>query len=31
MHGRSRESIVLNPDFRNLLSAFIDANVEFLI
>jgi hypothetical protein len=31
MHGRSRESIVLNPDFRDLLSAFIDANVEFLI
>ena len=24
-------SLVLNPDFRDLLSAFIDAHVEFLI
>jgi len=31
MHGLSRVTLVLNPDFRDLLSAFIDANVEFLV
>jgi len=31
MHGRSLEIAVLNPDFRDILSAFIDARVEFLV
>lgn len=31
MHGPSRERALLNPDFRDLSSGFIDANVEFLV
>jgi hypothetical protein len=31
MRGPSWVPLVLNPDFRDLLSAFIDANVEFLV
>jgi predicted nucleotidyltransferase len=31
MRGRSPEAAVLNPDFRDILSAFIDQGVEFLV
>jgi hypothetical protein len=31
MPGPSKESLSLNPDFRDILSAFIDEGVEFLL
>jgi hypothetical protein len=31
MHGHSRGSLLLNPDFRDILSEFIEAGVEFLV
>ena len=31
MRGRSRESALLNPDFRDILSIFNEENVEFLV
>ncbi len=31
MRGHSRGNALLNPDFRDILSAFIDARVEFLV
>ena len=31
MHGRSWRATLLNPDFRDILSAFIGEGVEFLV
>ena len=31
MRGPSRESLLLNPDFQDILSAFLDEHVEFLV
>ena len=31
MRGRSKESALLNPDFRDLLSIFNEENVEYLL
>lgn len=31
MHGRSKENLLLNPDFRDMLSVFCDEQVEFMV
>jgi len=31
MRGRSKESALLNPDFRDILSIFNEENVEYLL